>query len=418
MITTDIAILGGGAAGLAAACVCTQQRRSVVILEKNAKTGKKILQTGNGRCNLSNLDINVSHYHGDTAFIEAVLAQFGYEDCRTFFEAIGLPVKADKEGRVYPRSEQASSVLERMRSYALAGDCRELCDFTLLDVKKTRAGFVLHGETESVTAKKLIIATGSNASADGAQAGYEILKQFGHTATPLFPSLNAVKAESLKGLKGIRSAAAVTLHADDSSAAQRTGEVQFGDGTLSGICMFDLSRMVGEWFTMHTVNGKQCKSISLSLDLCPDDTEEELKRYLFAQKAAFPDREIGSFLTGFLNNRLGYHLMTQITKKVPSEAVKRLGSGELMTLVRLLKDFRIVPTGLCPLSSAQVTAGGICCTEFDPERLVSRITDGLYAAGEVLNCDGDCGGFNLHWAWATGVLAASDACKHTQPMKG
>jgi len=413
---TDIAILGGGAAGLAAACICRQHHKSVVILERNAKVGKKLLQTGNGRCNLTNLHIDASRYHGDTAFIAAVLDRFGYGACADFFSCVGLPLISDREGRVYPRSEQAASVLTLLRAYALGGDCREVCDFTLRDVKKTKDGFVLRGDTETITARSLIVCTGSGASvsaeaADAAKGGYDVLKSFGHTVTPLFPSLNAIKADSLKGLKGIRSGASVTLYADGAPVATRTGEVQFGDGTLSGICVFDLSRPVGEWFTSRTVNGTVCQSVELSLDLAADYTQDELKTLLFARKSAFSDREIGDFLTGFINNRLGWHLMRQITKKPPETAAKSLGSGELMALVRMIKDFRVVPTGLCPFASAQVTAGGVCCAEFDPATLASRRTEGLYAAGEVLNCDGDCGGFNLHWAWATGILAATAAAR-------
>ena len=287
MITTDVAILGGGAAGLAAACACVKAGVSVTILEKNTRVGKKLLQTGNGRCNLTNTDINISHYHGDLPFITQVLARFGYEQCEAFFAELGLTIKADGEGRVYPRSEQAASVMTLLRAYAMRGDYNELCGFSLQDAKKTRQGFILRGENETVSSKRLIVSAGSMASADHAGQGYQILKQFGHKDTPIFPSLNAVKADALKGLKGIRSSASVRLLADGETVLARTGEVQFGYGTLSGICMFDLSRPIGEYFTSHTVNGVSCRNLSVTLDLAEEYTEETLKKLLFQQHGLY-----------------------------------------------------------------------------------------------------------------------------------
>ncbi len=406
----DVAIIGGGAAGLSAACECVSNGKDVTVFEYGERVGQKLLRTGNGRCNLTNVNMDVSHYHGDTSFIENVLSQFGIDECEKMFSKMGILFYTDREGRVYPRSEQASSVLTMLRSYAQKGSYRELCSFKTQRITRTDNGFEIFGNGSTFTAKKLIVATGSQASSN-CSGGYDILRSFGHTLTPVFPSLNGICIDSLKGLKGVRVGGKVTIFSDEAEVTSKTGEIQFGDGTLSGICVFDLSRFVGEYFTCGTVGGKPCKDVTISIDLAPEYTFEDVKSIIFERRETLSQLPISEFLTGFINNRLARHLIGMATQKPFANEVKTLGSGELMTLVRTIKNLVLVPRGVMPMSSAQAAAGGIVCNEFMPQTMESRLVSDLYAVGEVLNCDGDCGGYNLHWAWATGKIAGNCASK-------
>ncbi len=406
----NVAILGGGASGLAAACACVSAGADVTVLEYGEKVGQKLLRTGNGRCNLSNINLDVSHYHGDTKFIKKVLSRFGANECEAMFSRIGIPFYTDREGRIYPRSEQAASVVTMLRAYASKGKYKEICSFHTERIEKTDKGFLIVGNGQKLIFDKLIVATGSVASASDF-GGYEILCRFGHTLTPIFPSLNAVKIDKFSGLKGVRVGGKVILYADGESVASRQGEIQLGDETLSGICVFDLSRPIGEYFTLGTIDGKKCKNIWISIDFAPEYTENDVKTILFDRRQSLGELPLSEFLTGFINSRLARHLIGIATKKPFDAQIKTLGSGEIMTVVRAIKNLSVTPTALMPMSQAQVAAGGVKCDEFDETTFESRLVKGLYAVGEVLNCDGDCGGYNLHFAWASGSIAGESASR-------
>ncbi len=406
----NVAILGGGASGLAAACACVSAGADVTVFEYGEKVGQKLLRTGNGRCNLSNINMDASHYHGDTKFIEKVLSKFGVSECEELFSRIGIPFYTDREGRIYPRSEQAASVVTMLRAYASKGKYKEVCSFHTDSIERTSKGFQISGNGQKKIFDKLIVATGSAASASDL-GGYEILRRFGHTVTPVFPSLNAVKIDKFSGLKGVRVGGKVTLLADGEVVLSRDGEIQLGDETLSGICVFDLSRPIGEYFTLGTVWEKKCDSISISIDFAPEYTETDVKTLLFDRRQTLGELPLSEFLTGFINSRLARHLIGIATKKPFDAQIKTLGSGEIMTVVRGIKNLSVTPTALMPMSQAQVAAGGIKCDEFDPNTMESRLVEGLYAAGEILNCDGDCGGYNLHFAWASGSIAGESASR-------
>lgn len=406
----DLAVVGGGAAGLTAAVAAAEEyikrhkHARIVVLEANSRVGKKILATGNGRCNLTNSGIDPIHYHGDTSFLPDFLSHYPPEKIISFFQSIGLVCREQDEGRVYPYNLQASAVLDVLRRQLEHFQVETICDFPVTRLKKTAQGFELFRETESVTAAKVIVATGGMAypqlGANG--SGYQILKELGHNCTKLIPSLVQVTTEPrrAKPLKGARSPARASLYADGKLIAESSGEVQFTERGLSGICIFELSRMVGERY------GRQ--KLELSLDLMPEYPLERIVEFL-KQQSEIEELPALELCSGFLNKLVAPEVVKAALPHVP-KTVGELDEHQLEEVARTVKRFRFPVTGTLDWKDAQVTAGGIPLDEVD-SNLQSRCCPGLYLAGEILNIDGDCGGFNLHWAWSTGLAAGRSAAK-------
>lgn len=274
----DIAVVGGGASGLAAAVSASlefeknNRQAKIVVLESNARVGKKLLATGNGRCNLTNRNVNLVHYHGDTEYLSGILENFSSQTVTEFFELLGLLCKGQDEGRVYPYSMQASTVLDILRIQLDHYHVEQNCGSPVTAVQKVPSGFVLTAGDQEVQAKRVIFASGGMAypqlGANG--SGYSILKSLGHSCTELFPTLVQLKTEPkrAKPLKGARSTASATLLVNGKPVQTVTGEVQFTENGLSGICIFELSRMVGEYSNEAR--------LEVSLDMMPEYTVEQL----------------------------------------------------------------------------------------------------------------------------------------------
>ncbi|MEA4823345.1 MAG: aminoacetone oxidase family FAD-binding enzyme [Clostridiaceae bacterium] len=394
----QIGIIGGGAAGLCAAVFLSRAAFPVTVFEALPRVGKKLLATGNGRCNLSNLGVSPSHYRGDRAAISAVLDRFSPDDAQRFFRSIGVYPCADEEGRIYPRSEQAASVLDALR-YAAAGHGATLsAGAPVTAVRHTKQGFVITRGSEETTVRRLIMATGGRAASSF--DGYALLKSFGLTVTPLSPALCPVPvAESiLRALKGLRVHASVRLIASGRTVEESAGEVQFTEHALSGICVYELSSLAGTYVLAG-------QPVSLSLNLLPD--VDNPRALLSELAAAIPDRAAEDFLSGLLPKRIGMTLVRAVFDGAMTAPVRELPSRVLDAIAVLLRDWRFTPNAVSPWNAAQVTHGGVSSTELIPETLECRRVNGLYVIGEALDVDGDCGGYNLHWAWASAHAAAS-----------
>ncbi len=399
-----IAIIGGGASGMAAALAAAEHPGAqVVLLERQARLGRKLQATGNGRCNLSNLHALEGGYHGDSpAFSAYALNRFSPEDTLRWFRALGLYTVAEESGRVYPYSDQANSVVDVLRFALEKPNIRVELGCEVGKVKKTPDGFHLEWADGTLDCDRLIVACGGLAGTKlgGSMSGYQLLRSLGHHCTRLRPNLVQVKTSwgGVVSLKGVRANCRAQILHNGELVRQSVGELQFTECGLSGPVMFELSRDVcqekGSWV---------CR-----LDFLPEMEEEMLLAELRRRKTtALPASEL---FTGILHNRLG-RVLTQAAGIAANTPIAELDDGVLAEAARKAKQFDAELTEPLGMDSAQVTAGGIVTAEFDDRTMESRRVPGLYACGEVLDVDGDCGGYNLQWAWSSGNLAGTEAGK-------
>ena len=397
-----LGIIGGGASGMAAALAAAQNPEvEVLLLERQARVGKKLSATGNGRCNLTNLHALEGGYHGEEpGFSRYALERYSPEETLAWFRKMGLYTVAEESGRVYPYSDQANSVVDVLRFALEKPNIRLLTGFEVEKVKKTATGFRLEGNGETLECHKLIVACGGLAGTKlgGTMSGYKILRSLGHKCTKLRPNLVQLKSEwkGCPSLKGVRANCHAAIYRDGNLHSESLGELQFTELGLSGPVMFEISRDAcegkGDWV---------CR-----LDFLPGMPEGELLAELkLRRETGLPASDL---LTGILHNRLG-RVLTQTAGISQQKQVSELTDRELEETVRVCKALEVTLTEPLGMDAAQVTAGGILTREFNDETMESRLVPGLYACGEVLDIDGDCGGYNLQWAWSSGRLAGSHA---------
>lgn len=408
---TNIAILGGGAAGLMAAVSaarCSGKNVKITVIEKNARVGKKLLTTGNGRCNLSNLQLSGEPYSGSLKDGAARLLQaFDCEYIRDYFKTLGLYTRADGEGRIYPVSNSASSVLDVLRLTLRGYGVRELCGTEIDKITQEKNRFYLHSKDNIISCRALILTTGGKAALkDGDSAGYELLKQLNHTCAPLFPSLCPVpvKSSALRSLKGQRCACTVTLENGGQAIAQERGELQFTENALSGICVFQLSRQCAQI-------KKQGQTPVLCVDLLPEigcrELYDELSRRIKEDKIMLEE-----LLTGILSKRIALSALKESSLAPLNRRAGKITEKELKRLCQILKCWEFEASSPGSFKQAQVTAGGIPAGEVEIDTMASKKKDGLFFAGELLDLDGKCGGYNLHWAWVSGIRAGKSAAAY------
>ena len=393
-----IGIIGGGASGMAAALAAAEnQEARIILMERQTRVGRKLLATGNGRCNLTNLHAGEGGYHGSASeFVEYALSQFPPEAVVQWFAGLGLLTVAEDSGRVYPYSDQANSVVDVLRFALERPNIAAKLGFEVEKVKKTPNGFRIEAKGEVVECEKLIVACGGLAGTKlgGSMSGYKLLRSLGHTCTKLRPTLVQIKSDwgGCPSLKGVRTNCRAEILRNGAVTAQSTGQLQFTEYGLSGPVIFEISRDVcqggGDWV---------CR-----LDFLPDLPEETLHRALSRRRET--NLPVSELLTGILHNRLG-RVLTQNAGLSSNTLARDLSDWEIGQAVSVVKAFEVPLTEPMGMDSAQVTAGGIVTAEFDEKTMESRLVPGLYACGEVLDIDGDCGGYNLQWAWSSGRLA-------------
>ncbi len=394
----QVAILGGGASGLMAAITAAEGGHAVTLYERQARVGRKLLATGNGRCNLTNMLPPEGRYHGARAdFAFPALEAFSARETRAFFRGLGLITVEEPSGRVYPFSDQAGSVVDVLRFTAEARGTALRTGAEVTAVRRQGAGFLVETAEDKCAFDRVIVCCGGLAGGrlGGSKSGYELLAALGHSRTALFPALVQLKTPTdyVRALKGVRADARIVIEKDGACLAESAGEVQFTEYGLSGPAVFDVSRAAS------VTAGTQAR-----IDLLRALPLEELEALLAARCRDLPALTGENLFTGLLHNRLGRTVLrwAGLGLNTPLAA---FSADELARAAAAAKDFVLPIVGTTTFDNAQVTAGGVSTDEFKPETLESRLVPGLYAAGEVLDIDGDCGGWNLQWAWASGRLA-------------
>lgn len=390
-----IMVIGGGASGMMAALTASERsEHEVLLLERQARLSKKLLATGNGRCNLTNRNLNIENYHGEQAeFCRYALREFDVEATLDYFHTLGLLTVTEPSGRVYPRSDSANSVADVLRlPLELRENVTIVTGAEVSALRRKKGIFYATAGEQVFEAERVIVCCGGAAGGKlgGTDLGYRLLASFGHSRTKLQPSLVQLKTDTtyVRSLKGVRCEARVCCGKEE-----RQGEIQFTDYGVSGPVIFELSRSIIP--EEHP---------ELRLDLLPETDADELLALLQTRARTLPALKAENLLTGMLHNRLGRTVLRACGYSL-EQSCGDFSEAMLREICRKVKVFVIPVYGTMGMDNAQVTAGGIRTSEFDETTLESRICKGLYAAGEVLDIDGDCGGYNLQWAWSSGRLA-------------
>lgn len=393
----NVCVIGGGAAGMLAALTAAENGHRVLLLERQSRVGRKLLATGNGRCNLSNYHVSPAHYHGGAGFCDFALSQFDVGETLQYFSSLGLLTVSEASGRIYPMSNMAGSVLDVLR-YALERPEIDLqTGQTVTAVRKMPEGFSVKTETDTFSARCLILAAGGAAGSKvgGGMDGYRLAKSLGHHRTALYPSLVQLKTDPTypRALKGVKAQCGISICRGSQVLARNSGEVLFTEYGVSGPAIFDLSRSV-------SAGGSD---LTCLLNFFPDWEEAEVLHWLSQRQAAMAAHEASTLLTGSCHTRLGQMICK--SAGFTNQRAAGLTRDDLRRIAMQATHFALPITGTCGFDQAQVTAGGLDTSEFDPRTLQSRLVPGLYACGELLDIDGDCGGYNLQWAWSSGRLA-------------
>ena len=401
---TKIAVIGGGPAGIMAAITAAKYGAAVTLFEATNRIGNKILLTGNGKCNFSNLHLDKSCYYcQDKLFLENIFDKFSSVDCKAFFEELGMLVK-DKNGYLYPLGEQASIVLDVLRMELKRWNVYVLTESKVVRLVKDKDTFALGIENgNEYLFDKVILCTGGRSypktGSDG--NGYKLAKKLGHHIFPTVPALvQLVGCDNFyKTVTGVRSEGCVTLYVDGKSLKTERGEIQFTDYGISGIPIFQLSRMAA-YALMDN------KSVKIVANVLPDFDDELLDKLIKNRIKLHKSNSIEEFMCGLSNKKLGLWAMKQAGYK-GHEKIETLSFADLKNLVLHLKNmnFHIIDTK--GYDTAQVTAGGVFVEELN-ENMQSKHINGLYFAGEMVDVDGICGGYNLQWAFASGYVAGKD----------
>ena len=406
-----IAVIGGGASGLMAAVTAADAGADVTIYERNDRVGKKILATGNGKCNFSNRQMSMEQYYGSDLSIPAkILKDFTPEDAARFFERAGM-LSREKNGYLYPYSEQASTVLDIFRILLKKKQIRTVTEHLVSGIYEKNGMLTVLSKTENGTAKesfdRVIVCCGGKAApktgSDG--NGFSLLSALGHTVVPVVPALVQLKAKEtfLKSISGVRAECRLTLLINGKKAGEESGEMQFTDYGISGIVTFQLSRLA----SYAVAAGKKTEAY---IDLFPRMSGETFAQTMRArEKNGSGAMTAEEFFTGLLNKKVT-QLFLKLSGIAPDTPLKKVSPEKKAQFYSYCKKLAVTITGTNSFDQAQVSAGGVPFSEVNAQ-LASKKVPGLYLAGEILDIDGKCGGYNLHWAWASGYTAGKQAAE-------
>ncbi len=410
-----IAIIGAGASGMMAAIFAASAGAEVIIFDKNDRVGKKILATGNGKCNFSNLHMNAECYRSnDLTKVTNVISRFSPQDCVNFFKEKGMLIK-DRDGYLYPASEQASTVLDLLRMQMTFLKVNVVTECEIYDVKpdkKTgKSGYVLYGvykgEKKNFNADRVIISTGSKAgiSTKGSKNDfYDVLRNMGLAVTTVVPALVQLRCREdyMKSIAGVRVESEITLYIDGKEACREYGEVQLTDYGVSGIPVFQLSRYVS-----YALAEK--KNVSITINVLPYFSEKEFIKFCNNRQIQDGNQTAEEYFLGICNKKL-LMLFMKLAGIKPTELIINVSDKSKNKMFKYLREFTVTPVATNPFEQAQVCAGGLVMSEVD-DNLQLKKYPGIYVTGEVLDVDGRCGGYNLQWAFASGKIAGENASK-------
>lgn len=403
----EIIIVGGGASGLMAAITAARNGKSVLIIEHKDKMGKKILATGNGKCNYTNRYQDASCYRcNQEDFPMEVMEQFDVTRTTSFFEELGIYPK-DKNGYLYPYSEQATSILDVLQMEVRRLGVSVVLDEHVTTIEKQGKGFVVKTDQGMHQCNKVILCTGSkagsNLGADG--SGYDLAKKFGHKIVTVVPALTALRSKEkyFKGIAGVRVEANCTLFINGQYTFQNQGELQLTNYGLSGIPIFQISRYAAKGLA-------EKKEVMVQVDYMPNQSYQELFELIERRIANGPDKTMEELFVGLFNQKLTAMFLAKAGCRLEEQA-KKSNTGVLHKLVKVIKCLEVPVYEANPFEQAQVCAGGVDTKQVDPNTLESKLVKGVYFAGELLDVDGICGGYNLQWAWSSGQVAGNAASK-------
>ena len=411
----DIIIVGGGAAGLVAAVCCAKKlggKNRIAVVEKEFKLGKKLLATGNGKCNMTNENMSVNFYNeAAETTVKNVISKYSTNKIIAFWNSIGLICKADSFGRVYPYSGQASAVLDILMLNLKYYNVDIYCETEVTSIIPEKSGYRLTSKNNSFFAQKLILSTGGKVqpSLGSNGASYRFAEALGLKCSPVFPSLAPIPCSNkyLAVMKGVRTPATVSLKADNRTLRTEQGELQLNEKNISGICIFQLSRLVNEYFALKSIGGVKYKNISVMVDFMPDYSTEEIENILKKRRKQMPDIKVSDLFRGIINKKIGLYLVKKLKINSDTE-INSITDEEIELIANEIKASEFIPEAMSGINSAQVTAGGIELSEIE-KNMQSVKYKNLYIIGEALNVDGLCGGYNLHWAFASGIIAGNHA---------
>ena len=398
----SVIIVGGGAAGLIAAITAARSGLMVTLLEQNSKVGKKIFVSGNGKCNIGNRIILSARYHSQNAdFVSDVFVGYGTEEIERVFEGMGLPLIEGAEGKLFPLSRQASAVVDILLYEAQSTGVEIVCNCEVQAIQRDEKNFLLQTTLGEMRSSRLLLASGSPAAPrlGGSFRGLEMAASLGHTIIDPHPSLVQLRSEErwVKRASGAKVDAAVTLFVDGDRIVEKRGDILLTDYGISGLAILDISYEVSR-------NLAAFSYCELSIDLFPDKSKEGLTTFLFGRINQQSEKPLGLWLQGVLHKKLIPVVLEQ--SGCGAKVERNLNRKEVGRLVYAVKNIKLPLSGTRGFEGAEVAMGGVDTREVDPRTMQSKRIRHLYFAGEILDVDGDRGGFNFHFAWTSGIRAA------------
>lgn len=399
----DLVVIGAGAAGMMAAITAARENKRVCILEKLDKAGKKLLATGNGKCNFTNANMTPECFGGDKSFVKNVLEHFSVEDCLEFFHSIGIYPK-NKNGYFYPNSEQAASVTNAFLYELERLGVKIFYETKVKEIVPNTDEVCVWTDKGCFIGKKLVIATGLLAAPKLGSDGslFDAVKALGHRFSPILPALCGFycKGMKFKQVSGVRAQGTVAAYIDGKCVADDTGEIQFTDYGLSGIPVFQISR----WLSKGLYEKKR---VEIKINLLPEFKHEQLVDEINHRIALGKDLPASTLLNGLVNQKLADMILEKagVDKSV---SIAFLSKEQIHKVLGFLHEITVPVTNYRDFEFAQVCTGGISTSDIDLDTLESKFTPKVHFAGEILDVDGICGGYNLHFAWATGYMAGRD----------
>lgn len=386
-----VIIVGGGASGLMCAIELLSGAfaltgEQIAILERNDRVGKKLIATGNGQGNLSNTNFSADFFHGEKGFLRVFVQETEQLDLLSYLKKLGIPLVANEDGKIYPLSKQANSVLDIMRAFLSNKGCQIFTDTRVEKIKKEGELFSIATSNDKFLAESVVLATGGKSAKQFGTDGtaYSLARSFGHELTPLYPSLVQLKTEldNIRGLKGLKETVKLTAFDGDVELKSSIGELLFTEYGVSGNAVFQISGRLTD-----------AKKPKIKVEFLPELAQEEIEELLiYREELGYLDGEL--FLSGILNKRIGQSVIKTVKNATPKEVAKAL------------KGFWLNVIGDLGFNYSQVTKGGISTAKINPFTLESKLSRNLYLIGELLDVDGDCGGYNLTFAFSTGILSA------------
>jgi len=405
----DIAIIGAGAAGIMAALSASENSKSVVLIEKNQIIGRKILATGNGRCNLTNRNIDVSRFHGaESSFIKNILSEFDQTKTMQYFESLGLILKEEDNGRIFPRTNQASTVVDALSHQLNQQKVAVKANCLVKEIKYDNIWKIKAENNQEIAAKKLILTTGGKAAHHLGSSGDGLFwtKKMGHALTPIHAALVPIETvESwTKDIQGLKVEGTAKIVVNGKVLDQKHGDILFTHYGLSGPAIMGLSRTIAPLL--------EKSKVFIKIDIIPEESDSSLDEKIKKIFSLNGVKSVKNALAGIVPANLVLTILKNLSIN-PDKKSAEISRNDRQAIIECLKSLTLTVKNIRPLKEAQITSGGILSSEIDPKTMRSKIIPELYFAGEIIDVDGDSGGFNLQWAWSSGHLAGKSADKRT-----